>query len=174
MRTRELLIIDVWKPMDREVVGAAELESIRETIMTRFGISVSPASIARALADHGVQLGHPEILQADVRWREQNLRFTAEDLTFETVESATAFVDKIEGMRRQFETDNARVEQLRQSVRQIKSELELLALSPMAGHKKVAQELAQWLAVWLENPQIFPEWLALRQATPEYQRRFKS
>jgi len=174
MRTRELLIIDVWQPMDKEVVGAAELESIRETILARFGMSVSPASIARALADHGVRLGHPEILQADFRWRENNLPFTPEDLTFENVESAIAFVDKIESMRRQFETDNSSLEHLRQSVRQMKSELDLVALSPTAGHKKVAQELAQWLAVWLENPQIFPEWLALRQATPEYQRRFKS
>ena len=51
--------------MDKEVVGASELEFIRETILERFGTSVSPASIARALADHGARLGHPEILQTD-------------------------------------------------------------------------------------------------------------
>jgi len=161
-RTRELLIIDAWKPLDKEVVGASELESIRETIVEA---DVSPASIARALADHGVRLGHPEILQADVRWRESNLFFTPEDLTLNTLEGATALMDKIESLRRQLE--NPRVEQLYQRVRQFKSELELIPTS-------LAQELAQWLTIWLQNPQIFSEWLDLRRATAEFRERFES
>jgi len=162
-RTRELLIIDAWKPLDKEVVGASELESIRETIVNRFEADVSPASIARALADHGVRLGHPEILQADVRWRESNLFFTPEDLTLNTLEGATALMDKIESLRRQLE--KPRVEQLYQQVRQFKSELELIPTS-------LAQELAQWLTIWLQNPQIFSEWLDLRRATAEFRERF--
>jgi len=163
-RTRELLIIDAWKPLDKEVVGASELESIRETIVNRFEADVSPASIARALADHGVRLGHPEILQADVRWRESNLFFTPEDLTLNTLEGATALTDKIESLRRQLE--KPRVEQLYQQVRQLKSELELMPTS-------LAQELAQWLTIWLQNPQIFSEWLDLRRATAEFRERFE-
>src|SRR5215212_946486 len=99
MRTRELLIIDVWKPLDKEIVGAAELELIRETILERFGKSVSPASIARALADHGARLGHPEILQADARWREQNSLFSSGDLTFGTLDAANALMEKAERLR---------------------------------------------------------------------------
>src|SRR5690242_12819049 len=123
-RTRELLIIDAWKPLDKEVVGASELESIRETIANRFGTDVSPASIARALADNGARLGHPEILQADVRWRESNLLLAPEDLTLETLENATALMDKIESLRRQLESDKPKLEQLYQQVRQLKNELE--------------------------------------------------
>ncbi|HKP81367.1 MAG TPA: hypothetical protein VJT69_05090, partial [Pyrinomonadaceae bacterium] len=115
-RTQELLIIDVWKPMDKEVVGAPELESIQETIAESFGASVSPASIARALADHGVRLGHPEILQADVRWRERNLLFTPEDLTFGTIDAANALIEKVESLN-----DAARAERLRYEVRQLKT-----------------------------------------------------
>src|ERR1051325_5195023 len=122
-RTKELLIIDAWKPLEKEVVGASELEFIRETIVKRFGADASPASIARALADHGVRLGHPEILQADVRWRDSILFFTPEDLTLDTLEGATALMDKIESLRRQLE--KPRVEELYRQVRQLKSELEL-------------------------------------------------
>ena len=172
MRTKELLIIDVWKPLDREVVGAAELELIRETIIQRFGTSVSPASIARALADHGARLGHPEILQADVRWREHNSFFTPEDLTFGTLEAATALMEKIESLRRRFADEELMLEHLLLEVRRIKSELDLMASSEKVGNKHLAEELAQWLTVWLQNPQIFPEWLALRRATPEFQQRF--
>jgi len=173
MRTKELLIIDVWKPLDREVVGAAELELIRETIIQRFGTSVSPASIARALADHGARLGHPEILQADVRWREHNSLFTPEDLTFGTLEAATALMEKIESLRRRFADEELMLEHLLLEVRRIKSELDLMASSEKVGNKHLAEELAQWLTVWLQNPQIFPEWLALRRATPEFQQRFE-
>lgn len=164
-RTKELLIIDAWKPLDKEVVGAAELESIRETIANRFGTDVSPASIARALADHGARLGHPEILQADVRWREGNLLLTPEDLTLETLESATALMDRIESLRQQLESDKPKLEQLYQQVRQLKSELELMSAS-------FGQELAQWLAIWLQNPQIFSDWLALRRDTAEFRAQF--
>ena len=164
-RTKELLIIDAWKPLDKEVVGASELESIRETIVNRFGADASPASIARALADYGVRLGHPEVLQADVRWRESNLFFTPEDLTLDALENATALMDKMESLRRQLE--KPQVEQLYQQVRQLKSELELMPAS-------LAQELAQWLAIWLQNPQIFSEWLELRRDTAEFRALFGS
>jgi len=164
-RTRELLIIDAWKPLDKEVVGASELELIREIIVNRFGTDASPASIARALADHGVRLGHPEILQADARWRESNLFFTPEDLTLDTLEGATALMDKIESLRRQLEMP--RVEELYHQVRQLKSELELVPTW-------LGQELAQWLTIWLQNPQIFGEWLDLRRATAEFRERFES
>ena len=173
MRTKELLIIDVWKPLDKEVLGAAELELIRETIIQRFGTSVSPASIARALADHGVRLGHPEILEADARWREHSALLTQEDLTFGTLEAATALLEKIESLRRRFEQEQLMLEHLLQEVRRVKSELELMAASEKASNKALAGELAQWLVIWLQNPQIFPEWLALRRATPEFQQRFE-
>jgi len=166
-RTKELLIIDAWKPLDREVVGAAELESIRETIVDRFGTDVSPASIARALADHGARLGHPEILQADVRWRESKNFFTPEDLSFGTLEGAMALMEKIENLRRQLEGEKPKLEQLYQQVRQFKSELESVPTS-------LGQELAQWLTIWLQNPEIFAEWLELRRATADFRACFES
>jgi len=174
MRTRELLIIDVWKPLDKEIVGAAELELIRETIIQRFGMSVSPAAIARALADHGVRLGHPEILEADARWREHSSLFTPEDLTFGTLDAANALMEKAERLRQRFEQEELMLEHLRHEVRRIKSELDLLASNEKAANKYLAAELAQWLTIWLQNPQIFPEWLALRRNTDEFHSRFKS
>jgi len=60
-------------------------------------------------------------------------------------------------------------ESLRQSVRSLKAELDSLS-----SRKELAAEVAQWLGVWLQNPQIFTEWLALRQNTPEFHERFLS
>jgi len=173
-RTSELLIIDIWKPMDREVVGAAELEAIQEKIVERFGAAVSPASIARALADHGERLGHPEILEADARWRERALLFTPEDLTFNSIHDATGLIEKIENRRREFENDSAMSEHLRAEVRQLKTELDLIAANERATTRDLAREVAQWLTIWLQTPQIFLEWLDLRRSTDDFRQRFNS
>jgi hypothetical protein len=166
--TREQLIVKVWGQLGAERVGAAELGEIQRALREKLGdeVPASPASIARALADHGALLGHPDVLEADLRWRERNALFTPEDLTFGTLPAAVALMEKIDRLRAEFETDNLRLEHLRQSVRRIKTELELLA------NNNLPQEFAQWLTIWLQNPKIFSEWLALRRATPEFQQRF--
>ena len=88
-------------------------------------------------------------------------------IVLETLENATALMDKIESLREQLESDQPRLEQLYQQVRQLKGELELMPAS-------LGQELAQWLAIWLQNPQIFSDWLALRRATPDFRAQFES
>jgi hypothetical protein len=140
-------------------VGAAELRLIQDELVRRFGSDSSPASIARVLADHGARLGHPEILQADSRWREQQHLFTPDDLAFDTIDAANAFVEKLQQL--------PQTQTLRQSVQQIKQELELLA-----EDRAVAREVAQWLTVWLQNPTIFAGWLDLRRSTAEFQELF--
>jgi len=162
---RDEFIIEVWEAMDKEVVGAAELGAIEEAVVERFGSAASPALIARVLADHGARLGHPEILQADTRWREKQSLFTADDLEFGNLDAAIRLINKIE----QLKGDTTRRESLRQAVRSLKTELDSFAAS-----KPLAAEVAQWLTVWLQNPPIFAEWLALRQNTAEFRERFLS
>lgn len=158
--------------MDKEVAGASELSLIQEAVLERFGTPVSPAGVARTLADHGVRLGHPHVLEADVQWRERTSLFTPDDLNFGTLYGATVLMDKIENLRQQFEFDQSALEHLRQSVFQLKNELEIVAASPKSANKDLAQEVAQWLTVWLHNPPIFTDWLALRRNTPDFQERF--
>jgi len=159
--SRDEFIIEVWEGMEKEVVGASELGVIESAVVERFGTAMSPASIARVLADHGARLGHPEILQADARWREKQLLFTADDLEFGDLAAARKLIDKIQ----QSGGDPA----MRQSVRSLKTELDWLSSS-----NQLAAEVAQWLGVWLQNPQIFAEWLVLRQNTAEFRERFLS
>ena len=82
--------------MEKEVVGASELGLIEDAVTERFGSAMSPASIARILADHGARLGHPEILQADARWREKQSLFTADDLEFTNLDTALRLINKVE------------------------------------------------------------------------------
>ena len=169
---RNEYIIDVWERMEKDVAGASELSVIQEAVLERFGTPVSPAAVARTLADHGVRLGHPQILEADLRWRERTSLFTPDDLTFGTLYGATLLMDKIEDLRQQFEFDQSALEHLRQSVFQLKNELEIVAASRKSANNELAAEVAQWLTVWLQNPPIFTDWLALRRNTPDFQERF--
>ena len=127
--TKKQVIIELWRETGKQSAGAPELELIQQGLSARLGASESPASIARTLADHGVLLRHPEIIEADLRWREDrmNALFSPEELNFGTLEVATALIEKIERLRQEFESDEAKLEQLRQSVRRIKSELELMS-----------------------------------------------
>ena len=149
--SKQQLIVECWEQMRKDSVGASELAMIQEAIVAHFGAGqmTSPAWIARTLADHGARLRHPEVLDADHRWREQQQPFASEDLNSETL----AFVERLE------RGDFAK-ESVEKTVRQLKGELELLARN---GHK-LAGEYVQWLTVWLQNPAIFRDWVALRRA----------
>lgn len=170
MSGRDQFILDWWSENGNESAGAAELDQIQLALVARFGAQgrEGPASIARTLADNGVHLKHPEILEADVRWRdsEQVSLFTSEDLNLTSIAAAIAFVQKLAGLPPNPE--------LRNFVLQLKVELEAAAKSmrlPLPD-RLIAVEVAHWLAVWLQNPAIFADWLALRRESDEFRERF--
>ena len=176
MQTKEEFIVEVWELLKKDVVGASALGLIQDAVAERFGDAAvpSPGLIARVLADTGAQLHHPQILDADSRWRKERTFFTADDLAFDTIEASTAFIEKVEHLRREFEQDQSKLERLRLSVQKVKTELDSVAESQKVSPKSraVAVETAQWLTFWLQNAQIFPEWLGLRRSTAEFQELF--
>ncbi len=128
--------------------------------------STSPASIARKLADRGVPLVHPDMLNADVRWRSTRL-FTAEELNFDSISGAIAWMEKL-GAR----TDD---ERLRQPILNLKRELELIVANDRTTEhdRQLATEVGQWLTVWLQHPRIFLDWFTLRQNSVEFRELFR-
>ena len=172
MTGKEQLIIDLWTEMGKESVGAGDLELIQQTLRERLGPQgrESPASIARTLAANGARLQHPEILETDVRWRAREVFafFLSEELNFQTIESAAAWIEKLGAVEPQPE--------LRRFVLEVKTELELFASSNRVSPRErdIAAEVGHWLTVWLQNPPIFADWLVLRRQSPEYLARFNS
>jgi hypothetical protein len=63
--------------------------------------------------------------------------------------------------------DKTRAEDCRRAVRKGKDRLKLVLGRGLASQKhEEKQELLQWFLVWLEAPQLFPNWLALRLKAP--------
>lgn len=170
MTGRDQFIVDWWAENGNESAGAAELDQIQQALLERFGAQgrESPASVARTLADNGVRLKHPEILETDVLWREREQASLFAELNFENIEAAIVWVEKLGAT-----PDDA---ELRKSVLQVKAELELVAKSmriPLPD-RLIALEVAHWLTVWLQNPSIFADWLVLRRESAEFRDRFNS
>jgi hypothetical protein len=126
------------------------------------------------LADEGALLRHPEVLDCDTRWRQQlSLEsLFPEQPSFSTLAQAADTIEKFDAVRKKFEEmgDEVGRVRLRELALKFKRELQLLTDSKTADEKKRldAREMVQWLNIWLQNADIFPEWLSLRRRSPEF------
>jgi len=175
-RTKHGLIIEVWEALDCESVGARELKQIQKVIRQKFGAGSmdSPASIARTVADEGAVLRHPEVLSLDTEWRERELSalISPDELNFSGLAEASASIKKLETLRRKFKQNSEQQQLGRLSEMTLKFKQDALgwARSKTVERQKrlEAKEIAQWLTVWLQSPDIFEDWLTLRQRSPEF------
>jgi hypothetical protein len=175
--TRAQAISKAWEETSAHVAGKAELEFVQKAIEAELGAGAveSPASIARTLADAGVRLNLPEVLQADTRWRESRLfgLFSPAQLNFTTLEDALNSVGAIEDLHRQFqlEGDETGIREVRDLVAELRAEME-----NDAKHRQnlLAAEIAEWLRIWLQTPLIFSDWLTLRRNSADFVRKFGS
>ena len=180
-RTKEDLIIEVWEHLDCESVGARELEQIQKAVSETFGEGAvqSPAAIARTVADEGAVLRHPEVLEFDTHWRRQQLSalISPEELDFSDLIESAKSIAKLDDLRNRFEGegDEIKLRRLLQLVMTIKREFQQLARSKIVAEKSrvEARELVQWLTVWLQEPNMFEDWLDLRRRSTEFRRILK-
>ncbi len=179
-RTRRELIIEVWEALDCESVGTHELERIQQALREKFGGGAleSPASIARAVADEGAVLRHPEVFDCDLKWRKQKMQkgIFNDGLDFCDLSSAFESVLKIEERRLQLKSNNQvkGLAELRDIVAAARRESLLRATSKILEENELrqAKEISEWLRVWLQAPELFSDWLDLRRRSPDFRKKF--
>ena len=179
-RTKRDLIIEVWEHLDCETVGARELEEITGVVRERFGAGAleSPAQVARMLADEGAELRHAEVLEADARWRARDPyeAMFRNVLKFSDFAQAAASLKRLENLRRQFarKGDEAGLRRVRETALKGKQRAQMIAGNRSVDEKKRAEktEIAEWFALWLQQPEIFNDWLELRQRSADFRARF--
>ena len=184
---RRDLIVEVWNRLGCPAVGEAELREIHQSIRKQ---SVpegkeSPAAIARVLADEGAELRHPEVIEFDARWREAQIKADVakfnglEDfLTGEPLRlnKAEALIKALEKLRKASERsgDQIALEQAREMVINARQLAESLVkdrtLDPMERTEQA--ELAEWLKVWIQTPNLFEDWIELRRRSPDFCKKF--
>ena len=184
-RTKREVIIEEWGRLGGASIGHRELDQIQRAIAGRFGNAAvdSPAAIARVLADEGAELRHPEVIEFDARWRETKIEsgeFAGQDdvvgANLSRLKDAETLIRKFERLRRKYERteDRSGLRRLRDSAVGARQTAQSLAKHrKLEADRRVEQaEIAQWLAVWLQTPDLFDDWLDLRRRSPDFRKKF--
>ena len=186
---RRQKVVDLWRSLGEPKVGADELRQIQRSldseVVAARGI-ISPAAIARILADEGAEMRHPEIIEFDARWREGRIRNEAQ--RFKDLEQfsgtplsrgqAEALIDELERLRQQFagEADREALAELTTFAANARRAAQLSAKSRTFDSVRQAEqaEIAEWIKIWIQTPNLFADWLALRKSSPEFRAQFGS
>ena len=180
-RTKNDLIIEVWELLDCENVGAKEIVAIENAVREQFGQSAvdQPMKIARLLADEGAELRHSEILALDV---ERRLESPYEPmfrniLKFADFKQALNSLRNLENLRKKFQTENDRegLRLIREVGQKGKKRAQMIAGNEKveADNRAEKAEIAEWFTLWLQSPEIFENWVDLRQNSKDFKERFK-
>jgi len=179
-RTKNDLIIEVWEKLDCESIGSSEVEAIEAAVADKYGAAAvdSPMVIARLLADEGAELRHSEIMALYVK-RAANRPYDAAILgvgDIHDLKSAAAVIKNLENLRRKYSAENDRggLRVIRETAIRLKAGAaeQGQRLNVEAVTRLINSEIAQWLTVWLQTPEVFEGWLTLRQRSPEFHDKF--
>jgi hypothetical protein len=179
-RNKTELIIEVWEKLDCESVGAVEIEAIETAVSAVFGAPAvdSPMKIARLLADEGAELRHSEIMELYVKrasHRPYDAVF-ANLIDTKDLRSALRSIRQMENLRRKFVVENDRegLRLLRKKVIDEKEAKLAAAKKPSTSkdERSTTAEIAEWLTLWLQSPELFDTWIKLRRESADFVSRF--
>lgn len=179
-KTKDDLIIEVWEKLDCETVGAAEIESIEMVVRDVYGPQAvdMPMRIARLLADEGAYLRHHEVMDlhlARAADRPYDAAFR-NVMNINDLGSALRSIRSLDALRKKFldAGDKDGIRLVRDSAIRAKELAEESADRSQLDPETRAQnkELATWFSIWLQTPELFEQWIMMRQASAEYRERF--
>lgn len=173
-------MIEVWEKLDCESVGAKEIEAIETVVRDTFGESAveSPMFIARLLADEGAELRHAEILELDVQRRLESPydAMFRNVLKFSDFKQTVVSIRQLENLRRKFAAENDRegLRLVRETAIKGKRRAQMIAGNEKVDELKRAEkrEIAEWFTIWLQSPEIFENWIALRRNSKDFIEKF--
>jgi len=179
-------IVKLWLELGRPPVDAQFLENVqRQLAKSSEDPAISPAQVARFLADEGAELRHPDIIESDVRWRESLVnsrmdKFAAvEPLSSGArlkIQDAGVLISKMEKLRQEFERDDddTGLDELRTLAADARQRAETMGKNRKLNEtlRFEQSEIAEWLKVWLQTPMLFENWLELRRRSEEFREKF--
>jgi hypothetical protein len=179
-RTKTDLIIEVWEKLDCESVGAREIEAIETVVREKYGNNAveGPMIIARLLADEGAELRHAEIMELDVRRRLESPydAMFRNILKFADFKQALISIRQLENLRKKFEVerDKEGLRMVRETALTGKRRATMIAGNEKVDAQNRAEkaEIAEWFTIWLQSPEIFENWIELRQNSADFLSRF--
>jgi len=174
------LIIEVWEKLDCESVGREELVAIETVVRDVYGDSAvdSPMIVARLLADEGAELRHSEIMQLYVERASDRPHEAAIQDIFDLTDLITlhSSLKKAENLRKALlsRNDDRGLRYLRTRAIEIKKAALDTANDPRRPEelRLLQKEAAEWITLWLQSPELFENWVRLRQTSEDFKLKF--
>lgn len=180
-KTKNDLIIEVWEKLDCENVGAREIMAIEDAVREKYGANAieSPMIIARLLADEGAELRHSEIMELDVKRRLESpyAPMFRNILKFSDFMQTLISIRKLENLRKKFsqENDKEGLRLVKETAIKGKNRALMIAKNPKVEQQKRAEkaEIAEWFTLWLQSPEVFENWVQIRQKSRDFKEKFE-
>lgn len=172
--TKKQMILDVAEELDVERFTPAEVEQIRRQLVARLGAAGKTSSdyITEVLKDAGMRV----IWSTEADTQDLYEEEFHDLLHFATLEDAEMCLVRLDELLRKFRAEGERSAAARviEVARLGRRRAEMIARNQRVDAQKRAekQEILQWFRIWLETPEAFFDWLEVRKASPDYQRRF--
>jgi hypothetical protein len=96
---------------------------------------------------------------------------------FSNFEEAAATMRRLENLRRQFSRkgDREGLRRVSDAALKGKQRAQMISRNAKVAERKREEkaEMAEWFTVWLNQPEIFEDWLALRRRSKDFRERFE-
>ena len=172
--TKKQLILEIARELAVPRFTPAEVEQIRRQLVARLGAGgkTSPDYIAGVLETAGMRIVWSTKADTEGQYEEE----FQDLLHFATLEDAEMCIMRLDELFRKFreEDERAAVERVLEVARMGRRRAEMIARNHKVEPEKRAEkeEIMQWFQVWLETPDAFFDWLEVRKASPDFQKRF--
>jgi hypothetical protein len=134
--------------------------------------------LARLLADEGAELRHAEIMELDVERRSESPydAMFRNVLRFSDFKQAVASIRNLENLRKKFarEGDKEGLRLVRETALRGKRRAQMISKNEKVEQSKRDEkaEIAEWFTIWMQNPEIFENWVELRQNSKDFKEKF--
>ncbi len=172
--TKKEMILQIARAFAVPRFTPAEVEQIRRQLVARLGPAgkTSPDYIAGVLETAGMRVVWTTKADTEGLYEEE----FQDLLHFATLEDAEMCIVRLDELFHKFknEGEGAAAERVLEIARLGRRRAEMIARNRKVEPEKRVEkeEIMQWFKIWLETPGAFFDWLELRKASPDFQKRF--
>jgi hypothetical protein len=175
--SKKLILLDFFREREKRPLATSDLHSARNELRRHLGPEdkTSIGYIATILREAGYDVRY-EDHYSDPLMPEPYATRLKSMLEFHDLASAEQSLLRIDAIYHEYSgvADRLGVAMVRALVKKGKLRARSLAANPRVNARKrqEKQEIASWFQIWLETPDLFADWLALRKSSEEFRQLF--
>ena len=175
--SKKQILLDFFRARDRQRLEVGDLHAARNELRRHLGPGdrTSLGYIASILREAGYEVQYEDRYSDPVMPEPYASRLKGV-LEFHDLASAEQSLLRLDAIYREYQSaaDRLGTKMVRALVKKGKLRAQSLAANPrvQAPKRQEKQEIARWFQVWLETPDLFADWLALRKSSEEFRKLF--